>query len=302
VFDRSDPRSALSLPGTPPPHGDGGYPSADYVNFHGIQPAVADASARTWFARGQHFIIGYTEAINVATFTRRDQPDEYMVLLPDRGTRTQVSAEGSVAEVDGPHLVIVPPGTSTITTLTSGRIVRIFTSKSADLHGLCANAASYSAPHRYVAQFTYWPEPRLGFRVRAYDLNVPQVASRFGRLYRCTGLMVNYLYPWLGPRDASRLSPHHHDDFQQGTLALGGHYLQHHRWAWTTNRSEWRDDEHTPLSSPALFVIPPPAIHTTEAVGQGINQLLDIFAPPRIDFSEQAGWVLNDDDYPMPPR
>jgi mannose-6-phosphate isomerase-like protein (cupin superfamily) len=120
------------------------------------------------------------------------------------------------------------------------------------------------------------------------------------RLFRSTNLMVNLFLPWPEPRDETRLSPHAHDDFEQISLALEGTFKHHLRYPWVPDKTRWRDDEHVVFSSPSVLVIPARVVHTSQNIGNGVARLVDIFAPPRLDFSSKPGFVLNAAEYPMP--
>jgi hypothetical protein len=275
---------------------------AEYGLFYQEPPADDDANGKTWLCRGQNFVVAYTEAKPNATFARNDQPDEYMVLLPERDTPMIAEAGAQRVETGGYALAVLPPGRSRIVLPNGGRLVRLYTTRARELAARCANAASYARAHPHIPPLENWPEPPDGFKIRLYSLDVAKSPGRFGRIWRCTTLMINVPDVNFGPRDLAKVSPHHHDDFEQGSLALVGEWQHHMRWPWTVNMRNWRADVHAAVRSPSLTVIPPPAIHTSTWSSPGENHLIDIFAPPRIDFSRHPGWVLNADEYPLPPH
>lgn len=298
MYDKKDPRSALAPKGAAGPAPTGLVAEAQLGLFYEADPATNDANGKTWYHRGCNFVLSWTEAAKGGKFVRENQIDEYVVLVPENGAK--ITWNGMTTEVPGHSLAFVPPGNSTVEMTDGGKLVRLLTTKSKDLIPLCINAKAYARPRTHIPPFEAWPEPPTGWKVRHYRIDVPIVEGRFGRIYRCTTFMVNYLNHYDGPRDAHHMSPHHHDEFEQCSLAVSGSFTHYLRWPWTIDMDDWQPDRADHVLSPSSYVIPPPVIHTTRAMDAGRNQLVDIFCPPRMDFSEKQGWVLNADDYPMP--
>lgn len=298
MFHATDPRATLAASAKAKPVT--AFAPAEYARFYAEPPQEAEGGVSTWYARGQNFVVAYSQAEAGARLARQGQKDEYCIILPDAETGVKVVAGGESVDVPGRSIVFVPPGDSTVTAAAEGRLIRLFSTQSADINAKCSNAASYAAPHPNIPPFQPWPDPPGGWRVRHYTLDVKGEEGRFGRIFRSTNLMVNFLEPRVGLRDVTKLSPHHHDDFEQGSLVIDGAFVHDIRWPWTPDMTIWREDEHELLAAPSLTVIPPPAVHTSRSVLPGFNQMIDIFSPPRRDFSEKPGWVLNAADYPMP--
>ena len=295
MYVASDPRAKLdaSPANKPAPR----QSAANFARFYETEPRHRSETVRTWYARAQNFVIVYSEAEAGAAFLRADQPDEFALLLPDAGSRATIEWNGGSTAVSGHSITFVPPGASRIGITAPGRVVQLFTTAARDLVEACP--PGYEEDPN-VPPLEPWPEPVGGYKVRSYSMDIPQEPGRLGRLFRSRNFMVNYIYPRSGPRDRASMSPHSHADFQQCSLSLEGTYIHHLRWPWGNDADLWREDEHAVCRSPSVTIIPAQVIHTSEAVGTGTNFLIDIFCPPRHDFSRQPGWVLNADEYPEP--
>ena len=296
MYVASDPRAKLNA--DKPAKPSQSLSSANYARFYETEPQQTSAKARTWFARGESFVTVYSEVESGAEFVRANQPDEFMLLLPDAAAGAVVEWDGKTTILQGHSVTFIPPGASRIEMTGKGRIVQFFTTAAADLVAACP--AGYEEDPN-VPPLQPWPEPVGGFKVRTYSMDIPQETGRLGRIFRSTNFMVNYIYPRSGPRDRTAMSPHSHTDFQQCSLSLEGTYVHHLRWPWGNDANQWREDDHAVCHSPSIAVIPAQVVHTSEAVATGTNFLIDIFCPPRLDFSHQPGWVLNADEYPEPP-
>jgi len=275
---------------------------ATHARHYAEPPQRAEADGtRHWITRAANFVTVVSDAPAGAVI-RRDNPDEYMVLLPPE-TEAVVEANGDRVESRGNSLLIVPPGESQITVRKAGTVVRVFSSKASDLAAAAVNAATYADGAPEVTPITPWPDPVGGFRLRHYDLSKiasPDPSPLKMRVFRSTNLMINIFVPWTARRDESKLSPHSHENFEQMSLGLKGSFVHHLRYPWTPDKAKWRDDEHEHYESPSVLVIPARVIHTSQNVGDGSAWLIDIFAPPRMDFSSKPGFVLNAEDYPTP--
>jgi hypothetical protein len=273
--------------------------SATMIDANDASPQLNEENGSpTWIVRGANFVVTITRAAPGTRLVRKGQFDEYMLFVPP-GVAADVGAGGELLTVEPDSLTIIPPGDSEIVARAGGDIFRIFSNRANDLAAQSANVATYEGDLSEVAPLVEWPEPVGGYRVRTYPLKDVVSGDAFGRIYRSTNLMVNIFEPYVGSRDQAALSPHSHADFEQGSLTTTGRFEHYLRTPWGKDRAAWVEDLVLSCDSPSITVIPAGMIHTTAWFGaQG--RLIDIFSPPRDDFSRRVGWVRNEADYPSP--
>lgn len=271
------------------------FREASIGRYYEIPPQLEGDGRRSWITRAANFAIVYTEADEGAVLDC-DFTDEHFAYALEGAVKVSAGGESTALTVEG--LAIVPPGLSSFSFSKATTLVQAIT---ADEHltAKAHNAATYSEGAQEVAPIKAWPEPIGGYRLRRYDTLEGYAKGGMVHAYRTRKLMIVPYARFLERRDETQLSPHSHADFEQASVALEGEWVHHLRVPWTPNRREWRPDEHVELGSPSVTVIPAGIIHTSEGVaGEGMR-LIDVFAPPRLDFS-QRGLVDNAADYPMP--
>ena len=278
--------------------------AATHARLYQEPPQQQDADgARHWITRAANFAVVLSDAKAGSVMDRGQNADEYMVLLPP-GSEATIAAGSDRLEAEGDSFTIVPPGASRVTATRPGAIVRVFSNRADDILAAAGNAATYADGAPEVAPLRPWPDPVGGFRLRHYrlaDLPSRDPSPLKMRVFQSSNLMINIFERWPQARDEKKLSPHSHDDFEQASLGLWGAFTHHLRYPWTPDKSQWREDEHAHYAaSPSVLVIPARALHTSQNVGPQTAWLIDVFAPPRIDFASKPGFVMNGAEYPKP--
>lgn len=301
MYDPNDPRARLAgqAPAAAPRPAERFAPAC-YAPLAATEPTLRDATQTTWCVHAANFVVVWSDAQAGACFTTDAAPDESMLVLPDAQTEVDVVAGDERVRLTGRRVAILPPGAHRVDVIRPGRVIRALTRASAGpLAQPPTAAAAETADDPNAAPLRPWPAPPAGWRIRHYPMDATPVAGAFGRIWRCSSFMLPYVPASRGPRDTTRLSPHAHADFQQVNLVLDGEIEFNLRWPWVANKAHWRRDEHVRVAAPAVVVIPAQAIHTNERRSDGINDVFDLYCPPRHDFAA-AGWSLNHDEYPLP--
>jgi hypothetical protein len=271
------------------------FREASIGRYYEETPQLVGEGVRSWITRGANFAVVCSVGEVGATF-RGTAQDEQFVYALEGGVGVSTGAGNETLGVE--DLAILPPGEWALRFQRRGCVVQLVTAADA-LAKQAANAAIYANGAPEVTPVEPWPEPLGGYRLRRYSTLEAYARGGMVHAFRTRKLMMVPYARFLEPRDETALTPHSHTDFEQGSVALEGDWLHHLRVPWTANRRHWRPDLHLQVGSPSTTIIPAGVIHTSQGIaGEGMR-LIDVFAPPRLDFS-QRGWVDNAADYPMP--
>jgi quercetin dioxygenase-like cupin family protein len=263
--------------------------------YYDERPTFEGKGFRCWVTRAANFAVAVSEGDAGASFSGSSQDEQFIYALHG-GVRVSTGTQSELLEIE--DLAIAPPGEWALQFERPGQAVQLMTADEA-LARHAPHPENYADGAPEVAKIEAWPMPVGGYRLRRYSTLEAYARGGMVHAFRTRKLMMVPYARFLEPRDETQLTPHAHADFEQGSVALEGQWLHHLRVPWTANRRHWRPDLHLQVGSPSTTVIPAGVIHTSQGIsGEGMR-LIDVFAPPRLDFSER-GWVDNAADYPMP--
>ena len=250
--------------------------------------------ARVQRARGQNFIVDWIDTLNGFTHSMTNAEEAILVLTDAEG---HVDVSGQSFEAAKRSVSILPPGDVSVTLAGSGRMVVLRSAFGTDDARQSLNQDAYDvADPKVVAPQRYDLQPGTpGFRTHPIDSVRPASGRSRLKMLQSATMSINWV-EYQGPRDRTQLSPHSHEDFEQGSLAIWGDYVHHLRVPWGPDSTLWRDDLHLPAPAPSLTIFPPGLIHTTQGQGDHYHLLLDIFCPVRADFRAK-GWIHNAGEY-----
>lgn len=246
---------------------------------------------RSWRGRGKTFLVEWVQAQDGAASLQRACEDEVIAVFPASGG--EIVWSGKTQTVPPRAVAIVPAGAFTVAASPGAPVILLSPIRSVHLDVRTLNDADYGDGDdgiRLVGPAAARADAG-GVQVVEVDRIVPPADKPRLKMVRSATMSINWI-EYEGVRDRSKLSPHDHDDFEQGSLAIEGSFIHHLRVPWGPDANAWRDDMHLEAPARSLCVIPPRMIHTTEGLGDGKHVLIDIFAPARADFIAK-GWMSN---------
>ncbi|MEH2498872.1 mannose-6-phosphate isomerase-like protein (cupin superfamily) [Bradyrhizobium sp. AZCC 1678] len=259
------------------------------------------------YARTRRFLVAWTRAAPDGGPVSVTSEEEYFLLLPDVPAEVGWDINGTAGDTDrgavarsvlapASSVVIVPAGMTTVRLEGAGRFIRLFAPAVAGLGAATTESITeIRTSADLLPLFPGFSRRSTGPLVYKLDDLPNSPGMPRAKLFQSATMSINWV-EYQGPRDRTSLSPHAHQNFEQGSLALEGQFIHHFRSPWGRDASQWRDDEHVKADRNSLAIIPPTLVHTTEGVGPGRHILIDIFAPPRRDFIAKRQ-ILNAADY-----
>lgn len=262
-----------------------------YIAFDG--GAAREGDWRVWRARAKTFLVEWHEPAASGASLERLSANETIAVFPANGG--WVSTDGPAVVIPDRTIAIIPPGAFRLGASDDAPMILLSPIRPSRARPAAANEADYDDGSAEGMQVVGDAAPLGRLQIIPVDSIVAPADKPRLKIVRSDTMSVSWI-EYEGLRDRTRLSPHDHSDFEQGSLAIEGAFIHHLRAPWGPDATAWREDVHQLAQPRSLCVIPPKMIHTTEGAGAGKHVLLDIFAPARGDFVSK-GWVFNQSAY-----